>query len=311
MKIKIMNKRYIFGIVILIIVGLLCVVYFKYKEYYPTTDDAYVKAYIVDVAPQVSGRVDHVYVKNNQWVKKGTLLFSIDSKSYKVALAEDQAKQDWALAELKSTQANLVAAEAVRTNEKYDFEREKFLVKSHSVSVREYQQVYYKYKEAIAEVESKSAIINRSKAQIIVMNQKIINDKLNLSYTNVYARVNGYVSNFSLDVGEYLSVGDKIFAIVDSDYWWVDANYRETDLARIKKGQSAKVKLDMYHHTYTGKVINISNGSGSTFSLLPPENASGNWVKITQRFSVRILVKNSKQFPLRVGASALVKVDTV
>ena len=123
--------------------------------------------------------------------------------------------------------------------------------------------------------------------------------RLNLSYTKVYAGVNGYVSNFNLDVGEYLNVGDKIFAIVDSDYWWINANYKETDLARIREGQKAEVKLDMYNHTYSGKVVSISNGTGSTFSLLPPENASGNWVKITQRFPVKILVKNSAKFPLR------------
>ncbi|MCP4178508.1 MAG: HlyD family secretion protein [bacterium] len=311
MKINYLNKRYIFGIIVLILAGVMCIGFIKYKEYYPTTDDAYVSAYIVDVAPQVSGRVNHIYVKDNQWVKKGTLLFTIDPKQYQTELNRDQAVLLSAVAQLKSTQFELSSAKSKEICDEYDYKREKFLVSTHSVSVREYQQIYYKYKESIDEVNNEYALVDQSSAEITKMKQEVINDKLNLSYTEVHAGVNGYVSNFNLDVGEYLNVGDKIFAIVDSDYWWINANYKETDLARIKKGQKAEVKLDMYHHTYSGSVVSISNGTGSTFSLLPPENASGNWVKITQRFPVRILVKNSSQFPLRVGASAYIKIDTV
>jgi len=180
MKIKFLNKRYVFGIVILIMAGLMCIGYFKYKEYYPTTDDAYVSAYIVDVAPQISGRVDYVYVKDNQLVKKGTLLFTIDPKLYQVVLDRDQAELQSVIAQLKSSQAELSSAKSQEICDKYDYEREKFLVKGHSVSVREYQRIYYKYKESIDEVSNEKALVEQSSAAIDKMKQEVNNDILKL-----------------------------------------------------------------------------------------------------------------------------------
>ena len=116
----------------------------------------------------------------------------------------------------------------------------------------------------------------------------------------------------NLETGELVAQGQKLFGQVDTHTWWIDANFNETKLERIKPGQAVKVRLDMYdHHDYKGVVQSISFASGNTFSLLPPENATGNWVKVTQRFPIMIAIEDDKDFPLRVGASAKVTVDTL
>ena len=116
----------------------------------------------------------------------------------------------------------------------------------------------------------------------------------------------------TLRPGATVQAGQPLFAIIEANRWWVDANFKETDLARIKVGQPATVRLDMYPDTtFDGTVESISAGSGASFSVLPPENASGNWVKVTQRFPVRIALTNPPaDKPLRVGASAWVTIDT-
>jgi membrane fusion protein (multidrug efflux system) len=132
--------------------------------------------------------------------------------------------------------------------------------------------------------------------------------------THVIAPSAGTVSNVSLRPGATIQAGTPLFAIIASNDWWVNANFKETDLARIRLGQPATVRLDMYPTTtFDGVVESISAGSGATFSVLPPENATGNWVKVTQRFPVRIKITNPPHDPaepLRVGASATVTVDT-
>lgn len=132
--------------------------------------------------------------------------------------------------------------------------------------------------------------------------------------THVIASSDGIVSNVSLRPGATVQAGTPLFAIIGSNEWWVNANFKETDLARIRLGQPATVRLDMYPTVkFDGVVDSISAGSGATFSVLPPENATGNWVKVTQRFPVRIRITNPPHdpaAPLRVGASATVTVDT-
>ena len=131
--------------------------------------------------------------------------------------------------------------------------------------------------------------------------------------THVTSSANGWVSNVSLRPGTVVQAGTPAFAVIEDGNWWVDANFKETDLGRIKAGQKATVRLDMYPGvTLEGAVESISAGSGATFSVLPPENATGNWVKVTQRFPVRIRITSTPDpdKPLRSGSSATVTIDT-
>nr|MCX3303406.1 HlyD family secretion protein [Bacillus pacificus] len=121
----------------------------------------------------------------------------------------------------------------------------------------------------------------------------------------------GYVSNLKLYKGQLVSPGQALFGFIDNKKWWIDANFKETDLDRIKPGQKVEIELDMYSHSYAGKVDSISYATGSVFSLLPPENATGNWVKVTQRLPVKIILKNDLKYTLRRGGNATVKVDTL
>ena len=125
--------------------------------------------------------------------------------------------------------------------------------------------------------------------------------------------MDAYVSNnFSIRTGQYVKPGQALFKLIDNSKWWVDANFRESQIHRIRMGMPANISLDMYpNKTFKGNVINISRGSGAYESLLPPENATGNWVKVPQRFPVRILLKQNDQHPLRAGATAHARVNTV
>jgi membrane fusion protein (multidrug efflux system) len=131
--------------------------------------------------------------------------------------------------------------------------------------------------------------------------------------THVLAPGSGWASNVRLRPGTVVQAGTPVFAIIEDGQWWVDANFKETDLGRIKPGQKATIRLDMYPGLkLQGVVESISQGSGATFSVLPPENATGNWVKVTQRFPVRVKITSEPDpdRPIRVGASADVTVDT-
>ena len=134
--------------------------------------------------------------------------------------------------------------------------------------------------------------------------------ELNLTRTTVTAPVDGWIANLSLREGTAVTAYAPLFSMVDASEWWVEANFKETDLARITEGQPAAVSVDMLPRlTLTGRVASIGRGSGSTFALLPAENASGNWVKVTQRFRLRIALESTDP-GLRAGASASVQVDT-
>lgn len=264
------NLKLVLTISTLILLGIAGLMYWRYLEIYPSTDNAYIQANIINIAAQVDGKISQVAVKNNQAVRKGQLLFTIDPSSYQLLANK-------ARAELELDQKN---AERIIT--------------------------------LVSEGRASKAEGDAAKAKLAVSKANLAQAELNLQYTQVLAPANGIITNLSLREGTIIGAGKPLFALIESDNWWVDANYKETQLTRITPGQSAKVKLDMYpKYTLQGKVESISDGSGSIFSLLPPENATGNWVKVSQRFTVRIKLSNlDPAFPLRVGASSTVTINT-
>ncbi len=319
------NKHFIIGILVLILVIAGAVGYYEYAKYYPSTEDAYIKAFIVNIAPQVGGRVNKVYVKTNEWVEKGTLLFSIDPQPFKLAAQKSEAALSWAKKKVELSEQGIKVAKTLvkEAKAKFTFAEETYnrmtkLNKDKIVTDQQEDKIIQEFK--IANSRMNSALLdlheNEQKykiAEVAVLEAKAALDQanLNLSYTKIYAPANGYVSDCYLASGEYVNIGQQVFAFIDTDLWWVQANFKETDLSRIKPGQSADVLIDIYDKTIKGTVMSVSYGSGVTYSLLPPENATGNWVKVVQRFPVRILIEdNNKKYPLRVGASVTVKVNT-
>ncbi|GGF98257.1 MULTISPECIES: HlyD family secretion protein [Cysteiniphilum] len=324
---KAWKKYAILGIVIL-----LCVIgfyaYVKYTEIYPSTDDAYVNADVIHMSAQVTGKLDKLYISNNQEVKKGELLFTIEPQSFEYELAK--AKADLTLAQeevaaikdsINLQEAKLKQAQAQKFVAEQKEARIAKLVAQGMVSKEDADEAKGDLEVANANVNAAFASIAQEQKQLTLQQSKIAAAKadvstaaLNLSYTKIYASTSGFVTNFTLRPGSLITQNQNLFVLVSNEAYWLDANFKETQMSRMKVGQKASVILDMYPNvTLHGTVQSISEGSGSVFSLLPPENASGNWVKVVQRFPVKVVLDQSEvnKVPrLRVGASATVEVDT-
>ncbi len=304
--------------------------YLQHEAAYPSTNDAYVKAKIVHVAAQVRGPVAAVYIKNNQLVKKGQLLFTIDPRPYQLALQEAQAglelsKQMVAAEEsaVQSAKAQVAIRRAQYIKVKENAARILPLVKTGTISKSTGDNTTAAVRAALGSLSAAQAklqqaqqhlgIVGANNANILKAKAALGNAQLNLQYTKVYAVEDGYITNFNLHTGSMITAYQPLFVLVENKVWWITANFKETDLARIHPGEPVNIVLDMYpHQTFHGVVQSISPGSGAAFSLLPPENASGNWVKVTQRFPVKIIVsKDPSQYPLRVGASSSITVNTL
>ncbi len=303
--------------------------YWQHQQRYPNTDDAYVQAHVIDVAAQVSGKGQQVFVQNQQTVTQNQLLFTIDPKPFEIAYQKAQANLQNTLLQIQAAENAAQAAQAalgqrdaqlIDAQKKYD--RIMPLVKKGYYSksgaddlTRELtvaKQAVIAAKNEFAEAQAKRGKTGDANAQIQAAKAEISQAQLNLQYTKVVAPKNGQLAQFTLQPGQTVTAYQTLFSLVANHQWWVMANMKETSLQRIHTGQKAVIYVDMYpSHPFHGVVTSISPGSGSSFSLLPPENATGNWVKVTQRFPVRInIVDTTDQFPLRIGASCSITIDT-
>ena len=299
--------------------------YFNYSSEYPSTDNAYVNADLVNGAPKVSGYVEDILVKNNQFVHKGDVLFRIAPTDYSVQLDQQQQGLQYAIQQANNAKAQINTAVAGVDSAKVNYDNALAQVQRYqemnklnaasTQNLQTYQTQFAQAKAQLVQAQSTLAqdkiLVEAANAQVKQAEAQVANAKNNVDYTDIVASVNGFVSNMYLTKGQYVAVGQQVFGLVDNDSWWIDANFKETDLERVKESQPVEIKLDMYSHSkYKGTVQSLSYASGTTFSLLPPQNATGNWVKVTQRFTIRIKVENNPKFPLRVGASADVQIDT-
>jgi len=318
------------GPLVLIIVG---VWYWAHTERYQSTDNAYVVADQVSIAPQVSGRVIEVPVSQNDSVKPGQVLLQIDPTPYKLALDEANAnlknEADQIRAEqqsLRAAQAELKGAEANVDYLKRDVHRKENLVKQDVVAAAKLDDLKTNYVVAEQRTVALQAQIAKIEASLGGNPFRPITEQagykqalaardqaaLNLSYTTVKAPAAGVVTEVDIKPGDVVQTGRAIFALVMSGKRWIDANFKETQLTRIYVGQKAEITVDTYPgHSWEGTVESIAPGTGSVFSVLPAQNATGNWVKVVQRIPVRIAIDTKGDGPdLRAGMSAEVKIDT-
>ncbi len=267
-------------ILIIVLTCLLFAIYYIYNQFSISTDNGYVGSNVAQISSRLTGQIKHLYVIDNQKVESGQILFELDPDTL-------QTEFDQASAALAVNEAHLKLTKA-------SFLRFKTLLKKRVVSVQAVDNAEATYQTAVANV----ALATANLAQ----------KKLNLQYTTIKAPESGWVTRVTLRVGDVITAGQSLFALVGDSEFWVDANFKETELQDIHVGQSAIVKVDMYpHKIFNGIVESLSHGSGSVFSLLPPQNATGNWVKVTQRVPVRIRIINPDiKYPLRVGTSAKV-----
>ena len=313
----------------------LCVIAFsamywswQYSDSHPSTEDAYVRAKILSVAPQVKGQVVSVDVKDFQSVNKGDLLLKIDSRPYLLAVKQAKAayqlavqQHDVADKQVTEAVAGLDAARSNLTEAQVEYKRADSLVKRKLASDQDLDTAKNKLANAQASLEQaratvEKAIANRGEegAEAAVVQQagaQLAQAELNLSYTDITSPVDGIAGEINTHVGSVVSVGQTLFPVILKDSYWVRANFKETDLTHIKPGMHADVVIDMYPDVvWKATVEQLSPASGTSFSLMPPENATGNWVKIKQRFPVRLALEVPADAPqLRVGASSEVTID--
>jgi membrane fusion protein (multidrug efflux system) len=301
---------------------------------YEGTDDAYVQTASVAVSSNVAGRVIEVEVHDNQLVHKGDVLFRIDDEPFRIAVEEAVAQLssarlqvDSLKASYRQRQAELQSARATLAYQERETDRQKRLFTAGISSQLQVDRVAHSLDTARTEVSAAeqqvSAVlanlggdpnISSDRHPTVQQAQSALDRaKLNLSYTVIKAPSDGIVTRVEqLQAGTYISASTPVFALVVAGDIWVEANFKENQLAHMRPGQPAEIHIDSYPgKEFKGVVASVSPGTGSTFSVLPPENATGNWVKVVQRLPVRIELREvDPEFPLQGGLSASVTVDT-
>lgn len=329
-------KRRMKRLILLVVVPLVAIVagtalYLRGGRYVDT-DDAYVKADMVAVSPQVSGMVKEVLVQDNQAVTAGQPLFRIDPASFEVAVAKAEAKLAQVRTDLAALQAGYreKQAEIALARTKFAFaqkerQRQADLVARHFVSAARYDAAAQESDVARQQIAAlgedakriaaslggdPAARLERHPAYLAAL-AELRQAKLDLARTEVRASVPGTVSHRPMP-GRFVSSGDTAMALVASDTLWVEANFTETDLTHVRPGQPATVEVDTYPGVeWHGAVESLSPATGAEFSVIPAQNATGNWVKITQRVPVRIRLELAPGMPqLRAGLSTVVRIDT-
>ncbi len=323
------------GVAVGVIVAALALLpYYRYFTSHVSTDDAYVDGNIVLVTPRVSGTVTNIYVADNWTVKAGDLLITLDPSDFLVRVEQAQAQLsraretiDQLFSQLSGAEAGVNLAEAQLKQAELDYSRARTLRDSGIMSRQSYDQAataldVAKANRALAvqEVVRAHAALggdtqDHSRYERSVVQQAdaaLEAARLDLSYTKIYAPVPGIITHKSVHVGHRVQVGQPLMSIVGTNGLYITANFKETQLTGVRVGQSADVEADIYPgYTYRGHVDSISMGTGAAFSLLPPENATGNWVKVVQRIPVKIVFDSPlpAEKPLRLGLSVDVSID--
>jgi membrane fusion protein (multidrug efflux system) len=299
---------------------------------YVSTDNAYVKADKIAVSADVDGRVVEVFVEADQTVARGTLLFRIDPQPFKIALDRAEAQLAAALQDARSVRAlydqkvaRLKFAEGDLMFHQQHFERQEALIKSGVVSrsgmdlaeraLRNARDQILIAEQEIAEVRARLGGDRDQDIELLptVREARAARDRaaFDLARTEVMAPVASIVTNFDLQPGEYVNAGNVVFSLVGTESVWVQANFKETDLTNVTMGQQATVRVDMYPGKKLNAVVtSISPATGAEFALLPPQNATGNWVKVVQRLPVRLRISAEDAPTLRAGMSVVVDIDT-
>jgi membrane fusion protein (multidrug efflux system) len=301
---------------------------------YQSTDDAYVQAASVPISANISARVQELAVHDNQSVHRGDLLFRLEDAPFRIAVEEASAQLSSARlqveslkASYKQRQAELAAARDTLAFQQREAERQQRLFAagiSSQLQVDRAEHALDDARSGLAGAEQQVSAVAASlggdpdialdRHPMVQQAQALLDRaKLNLSYTVISAPSDGVVTRVEqLQVGSYITASSAVFALVSTADIWVEANFKEDQLTHMRPGQDARVKIDSYPgRTFEGTIASVSPGTGSQFSVLPAENATGNWVKVVQRLPVRIELKHlDPQYPLQAGLSATVSVDT-
>lgn len=322
--------------------------YIQYKKTHIATDDAFVDGNVHTIASKVHGAVKNIYVKSNQFVKKGDVLLELDSADYDVKIKEMLAGFNSEKAKLLEVEARIetskkqIAELSARANAisglyevqeanykqaESDMKRAEGLYKEEIIPKEKYEKTQTNYISSLAmvkaaseglkysalSVETQRSALKQAEAGKLVLMSSVRQKEalldaaqLNYDYTKIYAPADGYVTKKSIELGNQIQAGQPLMAVVALEDVHVIANYKETQLERVKVGQKVEIKVDTYPgKKFSGKVESIMAGTGAVFSLFPAENATGNYVKVVQRIPVKIILDKGTdpEHVLRIGMS--------
>ncbi|MCZ2159104.1 HlyD family secretion protein [Bartonella sp. 220] len=330
----------------LLIIFALFVLWFGYKwitdwRYMLATDDAYVQGDIAAIAPKLNGYIEKVAIKANQMVKKDDVLFHLNDGDYQIALEQTEARLSTqqktllridaqiiaARSALDDAQAQKAAASAIATNAQLTLKRVTELKESRYAPQSNVDDAKSAYEQAIANVNRAQAQIAAARANIQVLEAQrsetesqtksleLTREKAqrDLDSTIIRAPFDGIIGNLTAKTGDFVVNGQRLAALVPLHALYIEANYKETQLQNIHSGQTAYIVVDAFKgDVFTGTVLSISPATGAVFSLLPPQNATGNFTKIVQRIPVRISIPEDvlKTGRIRAGMSVSVEIDT-
>jgi multidrug resistance efflux pump len=318
---------------ILLVIAALVAYYIQSDRDTPFTADAYVQAYVVQVAPRVEGQVVNVHVRENQAVRQGALLFEIDRRPFQHRVDLLVAKRVNAVQQVAQLESDLSAAKAedqqLVAEEAYArvvYNEEKEIYKQQATTERKYLDAVQKSKAAQAALERSRAQVRKAEqalaariggehALVAEIDAQLAEARLSLDWTRIYAPTGGYVTNAQLRQGDYAHVGTPVLTFIEAEQWWVVANFRENSLENVRPGQ----RVALTFNTYPGRIFpgvvesvgwGVNQGQGAPSGNLPAVNEPQNWIRLSQRFQVRIIPQIPPDYPLRVGATASVAVYT-
>jgi membrane fusion protein (multidrug efflux system) len=284
----------------------------RFYQSHVETDDAQVEAHIDPVIPKVAGYVREVLVDDNQQVHQGDLLLTIDDRDYRSRVATADGELQNSRAAVLVAKSLLEAAQTNRAKTAADLQRYAVLRQKEEISQQQYDAAKAAADSAVAQVQADAAQVSAAEAKVRQMGANLDFAKLQESYVTVAAPASGAVSRKNVEVGQYVQAGQPLLAIVSDGAPWVVANYKETQLKKMRVGQPVDIEVDAYpKHVFRGKVDSIAAATGAKFSLLPPDNATGNFTKVVQRVPVKIVLDGpgDPQRPLRAGMSVTATVD--
>ncbi len=305
--------------------------YFAFGRWFEETDDAYVQGNQVQITPQLAGTVVAIAADDGMRVEQGQLLVQLDPADTKVALQQAEANLARTVRQVRGmyrsvegAQAELNARQVSLKRARDDFARRKDLAATGAISNEELAHARDELAAAEAAVASSRETFERSRALVddtVVATQPDVQAAaaqlrqawLNNARAGIVAPVAGFVARRTVQVGQRVLPGNPLMAVVPAEQMWVDANFKETQLRHMRLGQEVELRSDLYGNDvkYKGRIASLGLGTGSAFSLLPAQNASGNWIKIVQRVPVRIAIdeKQLAEHPLRIGLSMKAEVS--
>jgi membrane fusion protein, multidrug efflux system len=331
-----------------IVIGLLAIVagYYGYTKIHyasthETTDNAQIETQIVPVMPRVSGYVKSLAIKDYDSVKQGDLLMELDDAELQALLSEQEAdlkqsmvdivnakaQKNQASVSLNVNKGNIDISNSRKQKALEDYQRDKKLYEAEAITKKQLEDSRFNYENAekltantqndLQSADSRLPVLDagvqKAESFIDLKKAKIEQTKLKISYTKIYAPAAGKIGKKTISVGQLVQAGTPLFSIVNDSVYWIVANFKESQIRKLYPGKEVEIKLDAYPDVkIKGTIESLSDATGAKFALLPPDNSSGNFVKVAQRLPVKINIKDIPQYKniLRAGLSAFISLET-